>query len=1045
MRENPLHTYRQPLRLASFITFAISLAFYWITADPGASYWDCPEYVVSASKLEVGHPPGNPLWMLMMRVATIPFSAEYHAYVINLCSGLFMAFAAFFLSRCIFVGARLYFHSKSQDKISSGSWDIIASFVAIGGTLCFALCDSAWFSAVEAEVYAMSTFLAALSIWLMIVWWWEDNRAKAYRLIILLAYISGISLGVHQLNLLLLPVFTIIVIYKRFPHRVSLVIVILAILGSTFLIALILMAIIPALFYGAESFELFGANILGLPYETGTIAFVALIFLLIIIGISLSQYFVRLDVFQVQTVFWMCAFLLLGLSSFGMIMIRAKASPPMNEGTPDNIFALSSYFQRDQYPSSPLLYGETPYSRPLFEESFFSGKPRYSKYVLKKEKPIYQKVNEGAAMNYRSGMLDHEDSVENRTVMEKKNGYVISDYKFSQVLTPELNMWFPRITSRNVNDREAYEGWAGMTEETMEKIPISETIDSGGNLQPRLNPSGEREPVYSFRPTYLQHLRYFVAYQSYYMYFRYLFWNFIGRQNDLPSMGEIDHGNFITGMPLVDHALVGNVTTMPDEIWEENKGRNRYFGIPFIIGVIGIISLSVRNRSSRRILTVVSLLFLMTGLAIVVYLNQSPGEPRERDYTFLGSYLAFSMFIAAGLAALASGIIKLLPRKLAIVLSCVISIGPATLMAIENFDDHDRSNRYETTFYAGSILEFETPAIIFSHGDNSTFPLWYASEVLEMGKMHTPVDVTYLSLPSYVVNLKKQGEKGVETIAPTPEIAYGKYLLTRLPADSLSSPMPLEQALQVLYSSSKDSPVFPTSKVILPANEGDSIVLNLRELTNGSSYMSFKHLMLLDLIASQLISPAPKVLYFPSVVDNSFHKALNPVFRPVVFGKIYAPWLTDSVTFRLLQTGVEREIKRLNQQNHKLHYSEPVVADRSVRYRGELIIAAEELLEGGDSILPFKIVEVIDKHYPYSVLLPGNFTMTDTTFFEGHAYIGLLDKLAEIAGDTTLSNKSRNLKKSMENRRAEWIKYYQSLTPEERKTISNKSKRLLIK
>lgn len=1041
MPVDAIKKYRIPLQITSWAVFAISLALYWITADSGASYWDCPEYIVAASRLEIGHPPGNPIWMLAMRVATLPFSAAHHAYVINLSSGMFMAFAVFFLCRVIFIPTRIFFY-KSDKKFSPGYANFLASLVAGGAALTYAFCDSAWFSAVEAEVYAMSAFLSALSLWIMVLWWWREDEGRRTRLLILLAYITGLSLGVHQLNLLLIPVYALIILYKKFPGRLNPVVVLFCIGGSCGLIALILMVLIPASLFGAQSFELFGVNNLGLPYHWGTGFFCIIIFLLIVISLIFFSN-PRFPIFSnIRNGIWMFAFLLLGFSSFAIIMIRAQAAPLMNEGVPDNIFSLTSYIGREQYPSSPLLYGRTPYSKPLIEEEIIDGKPYYSRYILEKEKAIYQPVMPSARLNHRSGMLSHLDSAENLRIIGRGNGYLLSDYSFRHRLTPELNMWFPRLTSGKSSDIQAYEDWAGASKQSMEEVWISETEDANGHPSPKLNNMGQRIPHTSYRPTYAQNLKFFIAYQAYYMYFRYLFWNFIGRQNNMPSMGEIEHGNFITGFPPIDRYL-GYTDKIPQEIGSENPGRNIYLGIPFIIGIIGIFTLLVRNRRSRRMLSVITLLFLMTGLAIVVYLNQSPGEPRERDYTFLVSYMAFCMWIAAGILALAIGGWKALGNKACIMIAALFSLGIPTLMAIENFDDHDRRGRFATTYYVSSILDFEYPALIFSQGDNSSFPLWYASEVLEMGKEHTPIDITYLSLPSYVVNLKKQGVKGINTLTPTPNMAYGAYLLTKLPLEDTTTQMAPGVLLRKLLQEESANAMMPSSYVTLPSSSGDSITINLRDFTKRSAFLGFRHLMLLDLIAMQLESSEPKILFFPSLMDYSFYKPLEPVLTSTPFGKIYAPWLSDSIVQKINRNVLERELNKMKGKNFKANYNDPLTAERTSRYRGELVIAARERLARGDTAMAVSTAEMILNSIPYHELPPGNFTVTDSTFYEGKEFQNLLMDLYEGTKEIKFVEEANKIDSITVTRRKQWIDYYNSLQPHQRKTLSNRSRRLL--
>lgn len=1055
MTVSPLVKYRIPIGVASWLTFVISLIFYWITVDPGASFWDSPEYVTVASKLEIGHPPGNPIWMLAMRVVTIPFPAAQHALVINLCSGLFMAFASFFLCRIIYVPVRISFSKVFKEtNLSKGSAnttaDVLAGFIAAGGALSFALCDSAWYSAVEAEVYGMSTFLSSLSLWVMTVWWFEKNPAAGTRLLVLVAYLTGLSLGVHQLNLLLIPVFGLIIFYRYHPRKVNPFKPFLVVVAGCVIIGAILTILIPGGLKMAGKLELFGVNYLGLPYNSGVAMFCCFIFIILMAGVFFCQRnyekkIVFLKIGTINTALWMLAFMFLGFTSFGIIMIRSGAATPMNEGSPDNIFALENYIARDQYSSAPLLYGSTPYSRPVLEETFKDGKAHYNRYHLKKEKQLYVPFYPDAKLYHRSRLTDSTDSLINSEVFNSGHGYLLADYKFSQILTPELNMWFPRLTSRNTHDIEAYKGWAGMTRETMEKIKISEAIDTSGNYVTRIDQWGMRPVVESYRPTYLQNLRYFAAYQCYYMYLRYLFWNFIGRQNDLPSQGEIEHGNFITGFDALDSSMIGDTESMPSEIWKDNRGRNRYFGIPFIIGILGIIFLLFGNRRERRLLTLTGVWFIMTGLAIVVYLNQSPGEPRERDYTFLVSYMAFSMWISAGV----TGIVKIFTKNsrfsLAIIGGIIFSLGSPVLMAVENFDDHDRRGRFEPAFYSSSLLDFELPSIIFSQGDNSTFPLWYAGEVLDLGPAHTPVDVTYFGLPSYIVNLKRQGESGIRTLGGIEDLIYGRYILTRIPADSISSPIPVNELMKQLYASDDEDPVLSSSLVIIPGFCGENKVVNLHDFSKGSSYLSFKHLMLLDIIASIEEGLEKKALYFPSTVEFSFYKPLGEVLHPVLFGKVYAPKLSEDELDSLFKISVKRELHKIRQENiNQDHYPDIVGVDKSVRYRGEMIIAANRLLDIGDTILAKQIMEMVDFSYPYSKLLPGSFTMGDSTYYEGREYYKLLERMYSSTGEKSYKNKSTELDSLMKSRQKEWLNYYKSLTPEQRSSLSNRSRRLLI-
>ena len=1085
MSSSPLHQIKLPLSLSSWGVFGVSLALYWITADPGVSYWDCPEYVTVASRMEVGHPPGNPLWMLAMRVATLPFLREHHAYVINLCSGLLMALAAFFLCRIIFTGLWFFVCRNNYASVSSCWRDAFIGGISFCGALCYSFCDSAWFSAVEAEVYAMSAFLSALTLWIMVLWWFEPDLARRKRLAILVAYLLGLSLGVHQLNLLMIPVFCLMVIYKRNPRKISPLILWCGLAGSVILIGIILAGVMPGTLYWAQIFELFFVNHFGFGYDSGVLIYCGLIASLIILALTVTPRFGKKFSFpfllltawlsglflfadnliiagllsvlvtfiitfskkissaRIVSWLWMIGFILLGYSSYSIIMIRGKASPAMNEGAPDNIFSLASYIGRDQYPSTPLLFGATPYSKPLFKEEFSEGKALYSSYLLEKGTPRYLPFSENPYLQYRSGMVTRYDSMENDKVIRQGYGYLMKDYDFKQKLTPELDMWFPRITSRNPGDLTAYEGWTGMNRENMERVKVSETIDSAGNFVPRMNKWGFREDTYSYRPTYYQNLRYFLAYQNYYMYFRYLFWNFIGRQNDFASTGEIEHGNFLSGIPWIDDDLLGGNRYLPSELGKDNKGRNIYFGIPFIMGILGILYLLTGSRISRRVLTLITLLFVMTGIAIVVYLNQTPGEPRERDYTFLVSYMAFAMWISAGLTGLNKFMSRFISEKVSMCLSILAGLGVVLLMVLENFDDHDRRGRYQTEFFASSILDFEYPSVIFSHGDNSTFPVWYSTQVLGKGESHTPVDVTYMALPSYIVNLQKQNVGGLNLISDPGRITYGGYVLTKLPSDEESRPIDVRELLEELFSTDKISPVLSSSIVKLPASPQDTVTINLHDFTNGSSYLRFNTLALLDILAGRQNSEKPKALYFPYHISYSFYKPLMPALRPTLFGYLYAPELSDSEVDSITLISLNRELKKLKVLDTHTRYIDPLIADKMRRYRGELLIAAKERLEKGDVKTAESTVDIIEERYPFSELLPGDFTQTDTTFYESDAYIDLLDQLYRITRNESYRRRISGMDSLVMSRRSEWLKYYKSLSPEHRSVLSNRARRRL--
>lgn len=1032
--------------LASGLVFAVAAVVYFLTADSAVSYWDCPEYVVCGSRLEVGHPPGNPVWMLAMRVATSPFPPSSHAYVINLCSALFMALTAFLLARIIFYFA---FHTLSRSfagsDFSSGRFHAgLAAIVSVGGALSFAFCDSTWFSAVEAEVYAFSSFITALTIWISCLLSQAEDKGKRRRLLILIAYILGLSLGIHQLNLLVIPVISLIYLFNRHPHPGQTWRAWGAILLSFLIVALILVLLMPGTLSLIAFSELKAVNSLSLPLHSGLVASIALIFFILLFGIAIAS---RKSLNVIATPLWCLVFLLLGYSSFALILIRANAAPFMNEGVPSDIFALQRYIARDQYGSRPLFYGPTPFSRPMLAESLKQGDslPSYSRYALRKEKAVMIPSLPSPHLHYRSGLLSHADSTRNLKLLKKNTPrYLLSDYTFSRINTPELDMWFPRITDGDPAKLQSYEAWAGMTQENMQRVRISTAFDSLGNAVGKMGADGIRTEDFSRRPTYLQHLRMFFSYQLYYMYFRYLLWNFAGRQNDFPSTGEIDHGNFITGFPTIDNAMLGRQDLMPPSASSRNPGRNVYFCIPFLFGIIGIFYLLRSGRLSRRVLAVITLFFLITGPAIVFYLNQSPGEPRERDYSFLSSFMAFSVWIAFGFVAVAKYISRLSRRKSLILASAAFpALAVPSLLFFENLDDHTRMGRSETSSFAASLLESVPDGIIFTYGDNFTFPLWYAREVEGLSPHASIIDVSYLSLPEYIINLSKQGRNAVALTASPSDIAFGAYTFTTIAPDADTSPTDLYEALRELYANKSGQPSLGHSIVRIPgASSSDSILIDLRKIYRNGR-IPFRSLMMLDIIASNNRLDHPRPVYFLSHLHRDFVVPIADALRPLPFADLYAPLISDDDYIKILADAPARISDKIKNVGSTSHYIDPLLADQWRRQRGALVRTARSLLDNGRISDAERCCRDILIRLPFSTVSPGSFTVADSTFHEGIEFAVLLHHLSSETGNLSYRRQAVEILKSAATLARQWRVFYSSLPEWRRSSLSNDSRRLI--
>lgn len=887
-------------RIVSWGAFFILLATYWLTVAPTVSYWDCPEYVAAAWKLEVGHPPGNPTWMLVERVITmLAPSGKEAALFVNLSSGLFTALAGFFLAKTIFAAAGWVIES-----LKPRPWPTLQRAVAAAtGTLAFGWCDSVWYSAVEAEVYAMSVFMTSLCVWIMVKWAFCNSRTMSTRYLVLLAYLFGLSLGVHQLNLLCIPALAIIWGIKRGIRKwwkVTLMFVL-----SLMAIGCILTGMMPSTISLAAEFELIAVNSLGLPYLSGVVAYVLLLGISLLTALTatsrstnrgllaasvfpaifLSGIFIFADNFAVGAALcaivslllvrghdfsvrrlnicmWMLSMLLTGYASYALIPIRGDIPSPANSNLPGDPFSFASYQAREQYGGAPLIYGHTPYSKSILREEYpqTGGKPVYRRFALERRHPVVSKKEPGARISDPYRMLTREDSIFNSKALKRRgDAYVVRSHAVRPVMTPELNMWFPRITSQDPADIVCFYDWTGMDKSNMTEVLVSEALDSAGNFVNKLDADGTRTPVKSYRPTYAQSLKMLLTYQTGYMYFRYLLWNFLGRQNDVHSTGEVEHGNFITGITPLDNAMLGAEDALPSLLGKDNKGRNSYFLLPFLLGIGGIIVLIIYGKRGHKVCLATTMLFIMTGLAIVVYLNQSPGEPRERDYSFLGSYLAFAIWIGFG----AMGLTRIAGKH-----APWISIIPAfsvIWMLIENHDDHDRSGRYAASRISANVLNsLEPDAIIFVDGDNTTFPLWYAQEVEGIRKDVRVINLAYLSMPKYFASLMRDwdGSRGVATTLGREDVIYGSMQFPRISDDASDSVVQPGVMLRQLADSETKECGF--RYVWLKTGNGDSIAYPVRNLTRvaGGKTLDFRKLIMFDIIATNAASKNPRPLYW---------------------------------------------------------------------------------------------------------------------------------------------------------------------------------------
>ena len=749
--------------LMGWITFAIAAFVYCSTVEPTASFWDCPEFITTAYKLEVGHPPGAPFFMLTGNLFTQFVSDPAKvALMVNVMSALFSAACIMFLFWSISHLTRKLVGTNGQ--ISTLGQLITVEASALTGALIYTFSDTFWFSAVEGEVYAYSSLFTAVVFWLMLKWEDHADEPHSDRWLIFIAYLTGLSIGVHLLNLLCLPALVLVYYFRRYPQanaRGSLV----ALAGSFALVAAVLYGIVPGIVKVGGWFELLFVNTFGLPFNTGLIVYMVLLvgivlwsiwettvqrnrlrmnlsyllsvgmlgipfyshgFTSIFVGILVLAvlYFVLNR--QVNKTHWISArlmntsllcmlMIMIGYSSYAVIVIRSSANTPMDQNSPEDIFTLGSYLSREQYGDRPLFYGQQYTSQVKYKSD-----GQYCTPVSKQGAPVYQRKEKASP--------------------DEPDRYIIQRYDIDYVYAQ--NVLFPRMYSERHAD--AYESWLGGVE--------GKTVnyDRCGEL------------VQVKVPTMFENIRFFLSYQVNFMYWRYFMWNFAGRQNDLQGNGEWEHGNWITGIPFLDNLRLGDQSKLPAEL-RENKGRNVFYCLPLILGLIGLFWQLFRNTKENRgegekQFWVVFFLFFMTGLAIVIYLNQTPMQPRERDYAYAGSFYAFAIWCGMGVAGVAEGLRRLLRNEnLCAGISCLCVLVPIQ-MAGQTWDDHDRSGRYTCRDfgqnYLQSLDEGKHP-IVFTNGDNDTFPLWYCQETEGFRTDARVCNLSYLQTDWYIDQMKR--------------------------------------------------------------------------------------------------------------------------------------------------------------------------------------------------------------------------------------------------------------------------------------------------
>ncbi|MBR4036928.1 MAG: DUF2723 domain-containing protein [Tidjanibacter sp.] len=806
--------------LIGWLTFLLSGLVYLLTVEPSASLWDCGEFIATSYKLEVGHPPGAPLFMLIARFFSMfAPSPEFAALAINIMSVICSALTIMFLFWTItHLGRRLTGAESFEEMSDRKFWTVMgAGFI---GSLAYAFTDSFWFSAVEAEVYAMSSLFTAIVFWAILKWEQAADSQTSTRWLVLIAYLMGLSIGVHILNLLTIPALVFIYYFKKYPQVTTKGVIYAAAISGVILFA-INSLIIPYTTAIGAWFDRLCVNTFGLPVNLG-FGIYAVVLFAVLFG---SLWFTHKKGHRLANTIMVClTMIMIGYSSYASVIIRAEANPPMNSNDPDNPYSLLYLLNRDQYGAKPIVTGY-PFTAPMtdfvYEDKYYVG----------------------------------DDGKYESAVAVK--GYIQPE---------EFKSFFPRMWTDGKDD--AYRLWSGM--------------------------DGSHKVTYAGReievPSFGDNMRFFFNYQLNFMYWRYFLWNFVGRQSDNQSTGEVTDGQWLSGVKPIDELFLGPQDMLPASK-AANKGRNTYFFLPFLLGLVGLFY--QLNRDPKNF-TVVMLIFFMIGFALAVYLNMAPGEPRERDYVFVGSFYAFAVWIGLGVMKIEEWLSKLFKGegkgKLTAALATVICASVPVVLLAQNWDDHDRSGRYVMRDAGYNYLEGTLPnSIVINYGDNDTYPLWYNQEVEGVRPDVRIMNQSYLGGGWYIEEMKHRYNESEPIPFKMPRHKYmfaGDFCYVQ---DIYPNPIDIKQAMAVVYSDSPATRVdvtdrmsmdlIPARKLLLPVNkenvlktgvvrpEDADLILDTITLELKGETISKPEVMILDLLANWNWE---RPIYFtqPSLLQN---------------------------------------------------------------------------------------------------------------------------------------------------------------------------------
>ena len=1083
-----------------WLMFVVAAVTYMLTLEPTASFWDCPEYVSQGFKLEVGHPPGNPIFILTARFIINFFGSDpaTAALAVNAMSGLLSAGTILLLFWTItHLVRRLVVKDGEEENISLTQMLIIFGS-GICGSLMYAWSDTFWFSAVEAEVYAFSSFCTALVFWLILKWEDHADEEHSDRYLILIAYMIGVSVAVHLLNLLCIPAMVLVYYYKKYSNT-SVKGSLMALLVSFAIIAAILYGLVPGFVEMAQYFDLLFVNSLGLSFNSGVIFYALLVLgmfiwsvyelykqqsttrikwsffcaiffsgmlligdgivlpLLLILAliIYLWKFCRNIPVRWFTIVVMSMLVIFAGYSSYAVILIRSSAQTPIDQNSPDNVFSLASYLNREQYGDRPLFYGQT-----------FNAGIVYKLNAAGQFRPV---VTEGKTL-YAKAVKNNPDEPDRYVEIGKDKKYTTN---------PELDMLFPRMYSGQ--HAAQYKEWIGM-----KGTPVNVGY---------LDENGQTIPLDTkIKPTFIENLQFFLDYQLSYMYWRYFMWNFAGRQNDIQGNGELNQGNWICGIPFIDNARLGDQSLMPSDLTTDNKGHNVFFLLPLLFGVIGLLWQAYAGKRGIEQFWVIFFLFFMTGIAIVVYLNQTPAQPRERDYAYAGSFYAFAIWVGMGVAGLWKLILYFIQKankkadtstegKNSFITACVAAVIGLLIplqVVSQTWDDHDRSGRYVARDFGMNYLaSVDENGIIFTNGDNDTFPLWYVQEVEGYRTDVRVVNLSYLSTDWYISQMRRAAydSEPLPMLATDDTFAHDKRTYGYFINPDSTKAVPVLKSLELFYgkdyrNNSHNLPEIKYPNMYIPVNADEAIAQNVvpehyrhyilpyigmnmlnEKYVAADEAMTSSRVMMLDIIASSINEGWKRPTYIAMTVPDRYYLGLSPYLMNTGLAYQVTPLVTtgdvgvntdkmyENVTKKFRWGGLDTAEPGSIYLDETVRRMVSTVRTSILELASELIneglIAESEIIDmNGDTtsvefaekvkfkedryakaheVLDLIVTKLPEKASPYSLTLGADLA-------NNYAYLG------ELTGNEEDFQKAKDILSRELVKFGEYIRYYQSLT-----------------